>query len=301
MRILLLGGGSSGEHNVSRKSAAAMEKGLSQAGHQVDLVIIKNEKEALQLWDSRDYDFMMLGLHGKNSEDGYLQNLLESRGIPFSGASSVSSKNAFFKSKTKQMMRKSGILTADWELFKHVPGEDLPITKLSIPYVIKPDNDGSTLGLSIIKNEESLTNAKAISGEYEYLLYEKFIFGRELTVSVIGQHALPIVEIFPGHELYDYESKYTSGMSQYVCPADLSDDITEDIQKIALKVMKAVGVEVYGRVDFRLDEENNAYCLEVNTLPGMTETSLFPKAAKAHGMSFSDLLDEIVTLSLEKS
>jgi D-alanine-D-alanine ligase and related ATP-grasp enzymes len=132
------------------------------------------------------------------------------------------------------------------------------------------------------------------------LIYERFIAGRELTVGVLGQKALPVVEIFPGHELYDYESKYTKGLSRYTCPAELDEAQTHVLQNQALQAVRGLGIAVYGRVDFRLSTEGNPWCLEVNTLPGMTETSLLPMAATAVGMDFTELVDRIIRESLNK-
>ena len=156
------------------------------------------------------------------------------------------------------------------------------------------------MGLSIIRSQADLLDAREVSGQYYHLLYEKFVPGRELTVGVLDGKALPVVEIFPGHELYDYESKYTHGASRYEVPANLDQAMTGTLKTLADQAVKVLGVEVYARVDFRLDPDQQSWCLEVNTLPGMTETSLLPMAAKAAGMSFPELLTSIAELSLKK-
>jgi len=299
MKVLLAGGGSSHEREVSLKSMAAMEHALQDLGYEYRSVDFKNELDVLKEWDP-SYDIVLLGFHGRAGEDGLLQSMLEANQIPFTGAGVGDSLLAFSKDASKRQFIKHGIPTADWELLLHDPGTALPITSLELPFVIKPDNEGSTIGLSICEKNDDLVKAKATSGAFSRLIFESFIPGRELTVGVVGDQVYPIVEIFPGHSLYDYESKYTKGMSKYKCPAQLDAQTTKLIQDIALKAMQSVNVQVYGRIDFRLDPTGKPWCLEINTLPGMTETSLLPMAAVAHGLEFPQLIDAILKQSLKK-
>jgi len=299
MQILLAGGGSSGEAEVSLKTTAAMERALRQAGYQVHRLILQDEFTILEHWSSK-YDLLVLGFHGRRSEDGLLQSFLEQYGIPYTGADAAASVRAFHKSLSKAIFARENLPTAAWEVHDHEPGTALARGELNLPFVIKPDNEGSTLGLSVIRVEEDLKKAEKVSGKYRRLIYEKFIPGRELTVAVLGGEALPVVEIFPGHELYDYQSKYTKGLSCYQCPAELEPKLTQRIQELAVQAMEALGVQVYGRVDLRLDEGGQPWLLEINTLPGMTETSLFPMAARAAGMDFPALMKKLVELSLAK-
>jgi len=299
VNILLIGGGSSRERRVSLVTSNNIEQGLRENGHRVNRVNVSDELGAVKAW-SPDYDLMFLGLHGRRGEDGLLQSMLEREGIPFTGAGSQSSLLAFHKSASKLLFDREGIPTPEWKYLRHTVNVDLPKNGFEYPFVIKPDNEGSTMGLSIIRKDGDLAAAREVSGQYYHLLYERFIPGRELTVGVLDGQPLPIVEIFPGHELYDYESKYTHGASRYEVPANLSDDLTHYIQHLAQNAMRVLGVEVYGRVDFRLDPDENPWCLEVNTLPGMTETSLFPMAAKSAGISFPQLLTRVAELSLKK-
>lgn len=299
MKVLLAGGGSSHEREVSLKSTVAMERALQELGYDYRRVDLGNELDVTQSWDD-SYDIVLLGFHGRAGEDGLLQATLEANQIPFTGAGVADSLLAFSKDASKRQFKKNGIPTAEWELLLHETGQELPKTTLQLPYVIKPDNEGSTIGLSVCHKPEDLIEAKRISGTFSRLIFEQFIPGRELTVGVLGDQVFPIVEIFPGHELYDYESKYTRGMSNYECPAKLDGDLAQHIQDLAVKAMGSAGVQVYGRVDFRLDPENNPWCLEINTLPGMTETSLLPMGAAASGISFPQLIDQIIKLSLKK-
>jgi len=299
MKVLLAGGGSSHEREVSLNSTVAMERALQELGYSYKRVNLGNELDVTHEWED-SFDIVLLGFHGRAGEDGLLQATLEANNIPFTGAGVADSLLAFSKDASKRQFKKCGIPTAEWELLLHERGRDLPETQLQLPYVIKPDNEGSTIGLSVCEKPEDLVEARQVSGAFTRLIFERFIPGRELTVGVLGDQVFPIVEIFPGHELYDYESKYTKGMSNYKCPADLDDALTQSIQALAVKAMSSAGVQVYGRVDFRLDPENKPWCLEINTLPGMTETSLLPMGAAAYGLSFPQLIDQILKLSLKK-
>lgn len=299
MNILLISGGSSRERTVSLVTSDNMSRGLQEAGHVVTRVNVNDELEAVQHWHSK-FDLMFLGLHGCRGEDGLLQSVLEREGIPFTGAGSRASLLAFHKSASKIIFDRQQIPTAPWQYLRHDVNSDLPRNGFDFPFVIKPDNEGSTMGLSIIRSEDDLLKARDVSGQYYHLLYEKFVPGRELTVGILDGKALPIVEIFSGHELYDYESKYTHGASCYEVPAKLSDRDEVNLKNLAEKAVNVLGVSVYARVDFRFDPSGKPWCLEVNTLPGMTETSLLPMAANAAGISFPELLNTIAELSLKK-
>jgi len=168
------------------------------------------------------------------------------------------------------------------------------------PVVIKPNDQGSTIGLTVVKDESELDDAIELARQFaNVVLIEEFIVGKEITVTVIGDKAYPIVEIVPSHGLYDYECKYNKGMTEYFCPANIDKDLTKAIQESALKIHKLLGCRHYSRVDFRLDKNGRAWFLELNTLPGMTETSLVPKAAKASGLSFPELIQTIINEALE--
>ena len=299
MKVLLAGGGSSHEREVSLKSSAAMARALEELGYAYQFVDFKNELDVPLAWDD-SFDMVMLGFHGRAGEDGLLQATLEANKIPYTGAGVADSLLAFSKDASKRQFKRHGIPTAEWELLLHENGTDLPQTSLELPFVIKPDNEGSTIGLSVCERPEDLLKAKSVSGAFSRLIFERFIPGRELTVGVLGDQVFPIVEIFPGHTLYDYESKYTKGMSNYECPAELDAKLARYIQDLAIQAMDVAGVQVYGRVDFRLDPQNQPWCLEINTLPGMTETSLLPMGAAANGLSFPELVDKILQLSLKK-
>jgi D-alanine-D-alanine ligase len=243
---------------------------------------------------------VFIGLHGKWGEDGALQSLLELRGIKYTGSSILASAIAMDKIYSKIMFRHFGVLTPNWIDLEN-GSYDLTTIKTEIknqifyPCIVKPNDSGSTIGLSKCKDESEIESAIIEAFKYSSkILIEEFIPGRELTVAVIDNKTYPVLEIIPHSGFYDYESKYTPGMTDYIVPADISDELSEHLQKQALLAFKALGCKTYSRVDFRVNEKNEAYVLEVNNLPGMTSTSLVPKMAKCEGLSFNELIDIIL-------
>tara|TARA_B100000427_G_scaffold198298_1_gene164752 strand:- start:722 stop:1561 length:840 start_codon:yes stop_codon:yes gene_type:complete len=245
------------------------------------------------------FDFIFLALHGTFGEDGSIQKILEQNNIKYNGSNSTSSYHCFDKNFTKILAKKNGILTPKWLLVNSK--EDANISNISFKSIVKPNKEGSTIGFSLVEDVNNIDIAIDKSLKHgDNSLIEEYIAGREITVSILENKSLPVIEIRPHSDIYDYKSKYTKGESDYICPANLDDFLSKDIQDIALKVHNLLGCKVYSRVDFRLDKDNKFWLLEINTLPGMTETSLFPMAAKAAGLSFQDLINKIIKLSLEK-
>tara|TARA_B100000427_G_scaffold149330_1_gene124254 strand:+ start:579 stop:1367 length:789 start_codon:yes stop_codon:yes gene_type:complete len=242
-------------------------------------------------------DFIFLALHGTFGEDGSIQKILEKNNIKYNGSDSISSSHCFDKNFTKTLAKENGILTPNWLLVN----SSLSSPDISFKPIVKPNKEGSTIGFSLVDDIKNLGIAIDKSLKHgDDCLIEEYIEGKEITVSILGNQSLPVIEIKPHSNIYDYKSKYTKGESDYICPANIDQLLSKDIQDTALKVHELLGCEVYSRVDFRLDKNNNFYLLEINTLPGMTETSLFPMAAKVIGLSFEDLIDKIIKLSLEK-
>lgn len=249
-------------------------------------------------------DLVFLALHGGQGEDGTIQALLDLLGVPYTGSGHLASALAMDKDLSKQLFRAAGVPTADWTMRRRIRGEPLAsptevdVAALGLPIVVKPSKQGSTVGLTVVKEGEQL--AAAVSEAFRYddeVMLERFIAGRELTVGVLGDQALPVGEIIAAHEIYDYECKYTAGMAREVFPADLTAGQTADVQTLALAAFRALKLEGYARIDFRLGNDGVFYCLEANTLPGMTELSLIPQAAAAAGISFPELCDRIVRLA----
>ena len=335
MNIAVFLGGTSAEREVSLASGKAVVAALREAGHTVvpidpalgaqqpaaedDLYrdILHGAPPTLEqlatlsprnliecvnspLLDSIDVVF--LALHGEWGEDGKIQSLLEMRGIKYTASGVMASALTMDKSMTKILMRHNGIATGKWEMVKRGAAVDQQwidrvASALGLPLVVKPNDQGSTVGLTIVQAAEEIPAAIALAAKFSTsVMLEEFIPGRELTVAIVGERVLPIIEIKPKDGFYDYQHKYTKGMTEYICPADLPPGLAERIQRDSKKVFDTTQCRGFARVDFRLRDDNEYYCLEINTLPGMTATSLVPKAAAAAGMSFPELCDMIVNL-----
>ncbi|MBS1911595.1 MAG: D-alanine--D-alanine ligase [Bacteroidetes bacterium] len=334
MKIAVLLGGTSPERYVSMASGKGIALALAETGHSVqvyDVALGTNalvEIETLELptevapsaeelaaMNRRgiidaiqslpdDIDVAFMALHGAPGEDGTVQSLLELRGIPYTGSGILASALAMDKAMSKRIFEHYDIPTPRWF---QLPAGQADATELmsrvdqdtAYPVVVKPNDGGSTVGLTIVNDPGELVEAYQRAGRYsETVLFEEFIEGRELTVTILGGESLPVVEIRPKSGFYDYANKYTAGRTEYFCPADLPRDIEEETRELARRAHEALGCSGYSRVDFRLDPDNALYCLEVNTLPGMTATSLVPKAAAAAGMNYAALCDRIIQLAI---
>jgi len=245
----------------------------------------------------KSVDLVFNGLHGTGGEDGTIQGFLKSLDVPFTGSGVEASAICMDKRVSKSLAENKGIKTPDWISIgshENIPNE----ISLNYPLVVKPSREGSSLGLSIIQDQSRLPQAVELAKQHSgVVLIEEYIHGKEITVSIIGNEAFPVVEITPSHEFYDYQCKYTKGLSDYLCPADLTEETSMRIQAIALEIHSMMRCRHYSRVDFRMDEKGDAYFLEINTLPGMTSTSLLPKSAEANGLSFINLIDKIIQLA----
>jgi D-alanine-D-alanine ligase len=248
-----------------------------------------------------DSDVVFIALHGGAGENGTVQALLELSGRPYTGSGVLASALAMNKAMSKKVFVQSGIPTPKWQLLTAgARGKDIDVKALGgWPIVVKPNEEGSTVGLTIVSRAEDLDEAVDLSFQYgAETLVEQYIPGRELTVAVLGDEALPIVEIKPQGGHYDYESKYTAGKSQYFCPADLPEALAARIRKLGIDAARCLGCSGVSRADFRLPPDGDPSCLEVNTIPGMTPTSLVPMAAKAAGMSYDQLVARMIDLAL---
>jgi D-alanine-D-alanine ligase len=240
-------------------------------------------------------DIIFNALHGGLGENGIIQAWFDKNGIKYTGSGSLSSALCMDKAKSKDIAKRNGVLTPNWQLIFDKEEE----IKIKLPFVVKPNDQGSTVGLSIVQNDTGIKSAIEKAFQYgEEVIIEKFISGRELTIPIVGSAVLPVVEIKPSNEFYDYECKYTPGMSEYVCPADLDNSIVSIIESNTSILFEAFGCKVYARADYILDNSGQVYFLEMNTLPGMTSTSLVPKSADASGIAFVELISKIINLSL---
>jgi len=332
LKVAVLFGGTSAERDVSIASGAQVVQALRAAGHEVVAVDtatglldaqaeqqllsggvaqLPPEEESLDMLrtgdataitrapELSDVDVLFLALHGGGGEGGQLQALLDLTGIPYTGSGMLGSAVAMDKDVAKRLMVLAQVPTPEW-LMAPVLLEDVE-RHIGFPCVVKPSKQGSTVGLTVVKRPEDLEAAVQLAAKYDdEVMLERFIPGRELTVPVLGDDAMPVGEIFPKNEIFDYESKYQPGGAEEVFPADLTGPQVVEVQALALKVHRALKLRGFSRIDFRLDPDGVFWCLEANTLPGMTAASLFPKGAAAAGLSFPEVCDRICRIAIEE-
>jgi D-alanine-D-alanine ligase len=334
MKVAVLMGGTTSEREISLRTGRGMAQALRQLGHEVLAVDAANGR-LLPAGDEeqgaapegaivpagpaalvsaaaiRDAEVVLIALHGGAGENGTLQALLDLAGKPYTGSGVMASAIAIHKAMSKRIFEQAGIPTPAWVLVRVdeplaaslVAGEvPAHVKELGLPLVVKPNEEGSTVGLTIVKEWTGLPAAFQLAARFgQEILLERYIEGRELTVAVLGDQALPIVEIRPKSGFYDYESKYTAGKSEYFCPADLPQPLAEHVRTLGVAAARVLDCRGVSRVDFRLDPEGTPWCLEVNTIPGMTPTSLVPMAAKAAGMSYEQVVQRMLDLALEEA
>jgi D-alanine-D-alanine ligase len=303
--IGVLMGGYSSERDISLKSGLAVVESLTKAGYSVVPLDI-NVRERDQIKKAIERANLRVGfiaLHGRLGEDGTIQSILEELKIPYTGSGVQASERAFNKIETQTTLQKSGLPVPD---FCAVRSNTLDIDKVAaqlktFPVVVKPACEGSSIGVTLVRRTEEYKAAFNEAFRFgPQVIVEKFIPGRELTVGILDREALPIVEIKPQKEFFNFEAKYQKGLTDYVVPAPLAAEVARNVQSIALKAHQAMGCETYSRVDFRLDPDNRPYILELNTIPGFTETSLFPKAARQAGIEFTDVCLRLIALAYGK-
>jgi D-alanine-D-alanine ligase len=333
MKVAVLLGGDSPERDVSLASGAGIIKALRARSHETHAVdpalppgmsaepstakigeLPPAERAPLSLDEAfawlhseavRSADIAFIALHGGKGEDGTIQALLEAAGLVYTGSGILGSALAMNKDRSKALFREAGVQTAP-HLLVDVSSERTRNAargeiekRLGFPVVVKPNCQGSSVGFSFVEDARGLDEALRLSGCFGGdCVVERYIPGRELTAAILGGEALPLVEIIPEGGFYDYKRKYTKGTSRYVAPADLDARIAERMRREALLAFDALACRDYARVDFRLSPEGEPYCREVNTLPGMTELSLVPMAAKATGIGFEDLVERISLMAL---
>lgn len=284
--MAVLKGGVSEEREVSLRSGAAVARGLRDGGYDVEEVDLRD----LQLVLPSGIEAVFIALHGAFGEDGQVQARLTDMGLPYTGSNSVASKLAFDKHASKIRLRAAGVPTPAWELLAH--GDTL---SMPLPVVVKPQSQGSSFGVHRVFDESAWPAALADALQYgEHVLVEAFVDGQELTVGLLGDTVLPVIEICAPHGDYDYKAKYSAGMTQYLVPAPLCESDADLVRNMALATFQALGGRGFGRVDLRRNSAGEVFVLELNTIPGFTETSLLPKAAAAAGIGFSELCCRIM-------
>lgn len=301
-KVAVVMGGSSSEREISIATGSGVVQALQKLGYEAqsldyDAAFVDGVRALAP-------DVVFVALHGPGGEDGQVQAILEYLGLAYTGSAVEAAAVAMDKHLTKKLLAAEGLPTAAWDLFD-LSGGTLPLLPgaLDLPLVIKPRYEGSSSGVSIVKTHEQWTNAMiAAARSFPQIVAEEFLPGREFTCGVLGEEALPVVEIIPNKgEFYDFESKYASGGSTHVVPADIDGDLAARMQMLALSTHRLIGLRDYSRTDFIVSAEGRPQILEVNTLPGLTPTSLFPDACKAVGISYEALVERLITYALGRS
>ena len=296
-KVAVLMGGVSAERDVSLVSGAAVLAALQELGidaHEIDAT--PNNIGQLQ---AQGFDRAFVVLHGRWGEDGVVQGALEAIGMPYTGSGVLACALAMDKVRTKQIWQQMGLPTADDKVLQSADDLNGLIEQLGLPLFLKPAREGSSVGVAKVSNKEELEGAfKAAAAVGDDVLAERFIGGAELTVAILNSEALPIIELRTNNEFYDYQAKYESDETQYLCPAELPIKLEDEIKDLSLRAFKALDCAVWGRVDLMLDDDQQPLLLEVNTVPGMTNHSLVPMAAAAAGIDFNALVYSILATTL---
>jgi D-alanine-D-alanine ligase len=292
-RIAVLMGGLSAEREVSLASGASVQRALVALGY--DAVAIDMDRGLARALTDEKIDVAFICLHGRYGEDGAVQGLLEVMGIPYTGSGVLASALAMNKVFAKQVFETSGLTVAPYRVARRGSQVVLAGLGFSIPVVVKPSREGSSVGVSIVKREEDLPQAMETAFAYdEEILVEQFIKGREIQVGILDDRAIGAIEIVPKREFYDYEAKYTEGMAEHILPAPLPPDLYRQVLEAGEQAHRVLDCSGYSRVDFLVTENGECYLLEVNTLPGMTDLSLLPEIAQGAGIAFGELVERIL-------
>lgn len=296
-RVAVLMGGVAAEREVSLRSGQAITQALQRAGvdaHGLDVTRLEQLVEISQC-----YDRAFIALHGRWGEDGQVQAILQSLAMPFTGSQMAASALAMDKLRTKWLWRGAGLSTPDFVQVSQFQPLDLENFDLCFPLIVKPSHEGSSIGMRKVYNVEELQQAVEFAQQYDSeVLIEQWVTGREFTVGVLNGQVLPAIELKTTHDFYDYSAKYQSNDTQYICPCDLSQPLQNQIDQLVLRGFEVIGAKGWGRMDLLVDDNNQAWLIELNTVPGMTDHSLVPKAAKVMGLSFEELVVEILKTSL---
>ena len=289
--IAVLMGGYSTEREISLMSGKAVYKALLK--NNVECFPFDLTEDNLdKLW-IKEFDKAFIVLHGRGGEDGYIQSLLDKRKVPFTGSGVDASNLCMNKADTKNIWLKQELPLSP--SIVATQGKPIDPIDFPLPWAVKPTMEGSSIGITKVENINELDTALELAWQYnDEALIEHWIEGDEYTVAILGNQALPSIKIISDHDFYDYDSKYFSNKTEYLCPSDLSEQQEKNIQTIAMKAFNLTGASDWGRVDFILDKNKNPYLLEINTVPGMTSHSLVPMAAKAAGMNFEQLVLKIL-------
>ena len=301
VRVAVVMGGPSAEREVSIESGQAVMRALASLGH--DAQSLDFDGRFVDALREIRPDVVFNALHGTGGEDGTIQGVLEWLGIPYTGSDLTSCALAMYKHITKTLLAAEGLPTPAWDTFD-LAGGTLPLLpgSLNLPLVVKPRSSGSSAGVSIVRTHEEWTKAMiGVAPKTTQILAEEFIPGREFSSAILGEEALPLVEIIASDEFYSYDAKYKPGGSRHLVPAPVDGDLTARLQMLALSVHRMLGLRDYSRTDFIVTKEGRPYILEINALPGLTPLSLFPDEARAAGISFEALIERLLQFALGRA
>ena len=298
-KIVVLAGGPSSERDISIKSGKAVYNALKKKGQSVDFLDVKDDFRASL--EAKDPDIVFIALHGRFGEDGTVQAMLEEMRIPYTGSGVEASRLAMDKVASRRIFTRNGILAPRFRVLAKSQDPESVLKDFKIPFVIKPRNEGSSIGLSVVRDKSQINIALEKAFKYsDMILIEEYIHGRELTVGILENKALPVIEIMARNQIYDYEAKYEDKDTAYLVPADLEEEKRKRAQGYAVKAHNALNCADFSRVDMRMDKNGSIFTLEINTIPGLTERSLLPKAARAAKINFEDLCMKLIELACKK-
>jgi D-alanine-D-alanine ligase len=308
-RVAVLKGGRSLERQVSLRSGGRVEDALGRLGHEV--VSIDAGTDLIRRLRAAEPEVAFIALHGRDGEDGTVQELLEIVGVPYTGSGVLACVRASDKVLTKHLLHEAGLPTPDFYAFSETAFRELGAAealgaiedRLEFPIVVKPSSQGSALGIKFARTAADVPAALVAAFSYDQkVLLERHVAGRDLAVSILGDEPLPVVEAVPREEdFYDFEARYEIGRTDFRCPAELPDGVGEEAQELALRVYRLLGCEGFARVDLMLDGGGELHVLEANTVPGLTDTSLMPQAAEAAGIDFDALVERVLELALVRA
>lgn len=294
-KVAVVMGGQSAEREVSLNSGSCVLAGLLEAD--IDAQAVDADGRLIEKLKAEKFDRAFLILHGRGGEDGTLQGALEYAGIPYTGSGVLASALAMDKLRTKQLCKVMSIPTPNWRRVMSATELELAAESMGLPLIVKPVLEGSSIGISKVEGVQGISPAYEEAAKYGVVMAEQYVNGIEVTAGILQGEALPLVKMTPKRDFYDYEAKYGDAGTEYTCPSGLDPELERNIQSLALAAFAAVGGSGWGRVDFIVDALGEAWLIEINTAPGMTERSLVPQAAEAAGLSFSELVVRILATS----
>ena len=292
-KVAVLMGGWSAEREISLQSGNAVLNALLDSG--VAAVGIDVDESVSQKLMDGDFDKAFIALHGRGGEDGSIQGLLETMKIPYTGSGVLGSALALDKMRSKQIWLSMNLATPDFMLIENTDDCEAAVKNLGLPLIVKPVLEGSSIGMSKVETQEQMIPAfEKANQNANCVIAERWVVGKEYTAAIVGRSVLPLIKLETSREFYDYVAKYESDDTKYICPCGLDESIEAELAEFSLKAFDAVGASGWGRVDFMVDESGKAWLIEVNTIPGMTDHSLVPMAAKQKGLDFNELVLEIL-------